>query len=72
MNGLGSDRQAGIDLAFENSPNGTNPNIKHPSLSENGHYFNGAAPEPDPDQGFPDAEAEYDFYEEDCDYDYEY
>lgn len=55
-------RQAGIDLAFENSPSGRNPNIKHPSLTESGRYCNGEAPESDPDQGFPLDEFE------DCDW----
>lgn len=59
-------RQAGIDLAFENSPSGRNPNIKHPSLTERGWYCNGEAPESDPDQGFPLDEFEDDeYYEED-------
>lgn len=52
MNGLGSDRDKGIELAFENSPDGRNPNIKHPSITENGEYYGGEAPKPDPDQGF--------------------
>lgn len=52
MNGLGSDRQAGIELAFEGSPNGDNPNCLHPSLTESGEYMGGPAPESDPDQGF--------------------
>ena len=34
MNGLESNRDLGIDLAFKDSPSGTNPNIKHPSLNE--------------------------------------
>ncbi len=52
MNGLGSDRSAGIELAFQGSGEGRNPNCLHPSLSECGEYYNGLAPESDPDQGF--------------------
>lgn len=52
MNGLGSDREAGIELAFKGSPCGENPNCLHPSLSESGKYFDGNPPESDPDQGF--------------------
>lgn len=55
-------RQVGINLAFgmnENDdyewPCGDNPNIKWPSLTENGKYI-GGIPETDPDQGFPDIE----------------
>lgn len=63
MNGLGSDRNAGITLAFKNSPIGMNPDVKHPSISESGEYFNGAAPTPDNEQGFSCSEYES------CDYD---
>ncbi|MBE6337675.1 MAG: hypothetical protein E7068_02590 [Lentimicrobiaceae bacterium] len=52
MNGLGSDRYAGIQLAFENSPYGDNPNCLHPSITESGEYMCGKAPVSDPDQGF--------------------
>ena len=86
MNGLTLDqyggdeealRLAGIDLAFENSPEGRNPNIKHPSLTENGEYQGGVPPMSDPDQGFSDDEFEEDwredddddFYDDDDDYD---
>lgn len=62
MNGLGSDREAGIKLAFEDSPKGENPNCKHPSLTENGAYFLGRPPKTDPDQGFHDE----DYSEEEC------
>jgi len=34
MNGLESDRDIGIDLAFKDSSSGTNENIKHPILCE--------------------------------------
>ena len=60
MNGLGSDRQAGIELAFEGSPIGANPNCLHPSITESGEYMLGVAPESDPNQGFED----YDDYED--------
>lgn len=58
MNGFSGEdkeavRQKGIELAFRNSPMGNNPEIIHPSLSENGQYFNGVPPIADPDQGFP-------------------
>lgn len=58
MNGIVDDnkeslRQKGIDLAFHNSPEGYNPEVKHPSLTENGTYFHGVPPIYDPDQGFP-------------------
>lgn len=52
MNGLGSDRNAGIALAFEGSRIGANPNCLHPSISESGEYFDGCPPMYDPDQGF--------------------
>lgn len=51
MNGLGSDRYAGIQLAFEGSPTGENPNCLHPSITENGEYM-GGIPQVDPNQGF--------------------
>ena len=54
MNGLGSDRSAGIELAFTDSPIGANPNCLHPSLTESGEYFDGRPPVYDKDQGFPD------------------
>ena len=49
-------RMKGIELAFEGNPHGYNPNVKHPSLSESGEYFNGMPPASDPDQGFSDRE----------------
>lgn len=60
-------RDAGIDLAFKDSPSGRNPNIKHPSLTERGWYCNGEAPESDPNQGFSDNEI-YGDYEDEEDY----
>ena len=51
MNGLGSDRDAGISLAFTGSRTGRNPYCKHPSITESGEYL-GGSPVPDPDQGF--------------------
>lgn len=47
-------RQKGIDMAFDGHPHGDNPNVKHPSLTEQGWYCDGKAPESDPDQGFPE------------------
>ena len=67
MNGLGSDRSAGVKLAFEGSPYGDNPNCLHPSLTESGIYMDGIAPKADPDQGFPiedEYEDEYDYEDE--------
>jgi hypothetical protein len=55
-------RQKGIDLAFDGHPHGDNPNVKHPSLTEAGVYWNGKAPESDPDQGWLE-EDEWDDYE---------
>lgn len=55
MNGIGSNRGAGIQFAFENSPNGDNPNCSHPSITTaKGWYCGGAAPKCDPNQGFAD------------------
>lgn len=70
MNGLGSDRQAGIELAFSGSRSGRNPNCIFPSLTESGEYMDGISPEPDPDQGFTSYELygdedDFDYYEED-------
>lgn len=55
-------RQIGIHLAFgmDDSgnyeyPDGNNPNVKWPSITESGEYV-GGIPETDPDQGFPDVE----------------
>lgn len=47
-------RGKGIELAFDGDHTGRSSKWKHPSLTENGTYFNGIAPESDPDQGFPD------------------
>lgn len=58
-------RDIGIRLAFENNPYGTNPNVIHPSLSESGEYFNGIAPNSDPDQGFTIDEEWDDWEDED-------
>ena len=63
MNGLGSDRQAGIDLAFEGDPLGRNPNCLHPSITESGEYMDGIAPISDPDQGFYVYEEEWEDWE---------
>ncbi len=62
MNGLGSDRGDGIELAFKGSPSGENPNCLHPSITESGVYMGGKAPKPDPDQGFPLCDDEEDEY----------
>lgn len=52
MNGLPSDRCAGIKLAFSKSDSGISEGVKYPSLTESGAYMGGAAPERDPNQGF--------------------
>ena len=51
MNGLGSDRLKGIELAFEHAK-GYNPFAIFPSLTENGEYMKGVAPTMDDNQGF--------------------
>ena len=59
-------RSIGIRLAFgwnDEYPHGDNPNLKWPSLTENGEYVDDI-PEIDPDQGFPMCDDEY---EDDCD-----
>lgn len=48
-------RNIGVDLAFGFNmeyPNGDNPNLKWPSITESGVYIKGV-PVTDPDQGFP-------------------
>lgn len=59
-------RHIGVSLAFGTAdnndkyyPNGDNPNIKWPSITESGEYV-GGIPEADPDQGFPNIEEEDD------------
>lgn len=64
MNGLGSDRDKGIELAFEGSPAGNNPNCLHPSLTESGDYMDGKPPVGDPDQGVR-MEDDWEYDEED-------
>lgn len=51
MNGLGSDREKGIKLAFEHA-SGYNPFAIFPSLTESGEYMKGVAPTMDANQGF--------------------
>jgi len=70
MNGLGSDRQAGIDLAFKNSPGGYNPDAIFPNLVEDPDYwkFTPESPECCDHQGYfypdPEEDEEDDWYEE--------
>lgn len=52
MNGLGSDRLAGISLAFKDSGIVASPKCLNPSLSVSGRYFDGRPPQHDYDQGF--------------------
>lgn len=59
-------RMKGISLAFDEDTYGTSKKWKHPSLTENGEYYNGVAPDPDPCQGLPDEwlgddEEDYDY-----------
>jgi len=54
MNGMHSDRLAGITLAFSKSADGISDGVLYPSLSENGRYFGGESPEIDPNQGMSD------------------
>lgn len=68
MNGLEPDRDAGIMLAYRNhSEYQTDGSVKFPSLTESGEYFNGKAPEQDPNQGFQMCEEWDDWDEEDDD-----
>ncbi len=58
MNGGESDRTLGICLAFGeydgglHYPYGDNPELKWPSITEDGTYIANGIPEADPDQGF--------------------
>ena len=69
MNGLGSDREAGIALAFKDSPDGDNPDCKFPNLAKSARWeWRNDTPESCPDQGYfyPEYEDEddyEDFYE---------
>lgn len=66
MNGLGSDRDAGIELAFKNSEDGMNEDIKHPSLNEcKETKWDNQIPYSCPFQGyFYPEQSEYDNYNE--------
>jgi hypothetical protein len=67
MNGLASDRDAGIDLAYKDSPDGCNPNCKFPNLVEDPNWeWTNEAPESCFYQGyfFDDDEEEEDDYED--------
>jgi hypothetical protein len=54
MNGLASDRMLGIDLAFKDSPNGDNAEVKFPNLVEmaEGWQYDPKGPEGCNEQGF--------------------
>jgi hypothetical protein len=54
MNGLASDRMLGIELAFKDSPNGDNPEVKFPNLVEmaEGWPYDPKGPESCEWQGF--------------------
>lgn len=65
MNGAEPDRELGICLAFGVDddgkscyPCGDNPNLKWPSITEDGTYMQNKIPELDPDQGFEKLEEE--------------
>ena len=65
MNGLASDRMLGIDLAFKDSPNGNNAEVKFPNLVEmaEGWQYDPKGPENCEFQGF--------FYDDDAEEDEE-
>ena len=68
MNGLDSDRQLGIDLAYKESIYGENPNCKFPNLAEDPNWVWRSGPvESCSAQGFfyCDDEDEEDEYDED-------
>ena len=70
MNGLDSDRQFGIDLAFKDSPCGENPECKFPNLAEDPNWVWRSGPvDSCPAQGFfyCDDEDEEDEYDQDED-----
>ena len=54
MNGGPSDRLNGIELAYEDSPHGDNPNIIYPNLVEKSKGWTYTTDKPDrcPNQGF--------------------
>jgi hypothetical protein len=54
MNGQPSERGYGIELAFKNSPNGDNPEVKFPNLVEmaDGWVYDKIGPESCSSQGF--------------------
>ena len=74
MNGIATgdpekDRQAGIDLAFKDSPAGDNINCKHPNLVEDPNWeWRNDYPESCPNQGYFYCDDEDD-YEEEEEYD---
>ena len=69
MNGLGSDRSAGISLAFKDSPSGTNPNAIFPNLIEDPYNWIYTSESPDncPHQGYfyPNEDEEYEYEDDD-------
>ena len=69
MNGLESDRSAGISLAFKDSPSGTNPNAIFPNLIEDPYNWIYTSESPDncPDQGYfyPNEDEEYEYEDDD-------
>lgn len=71
-------RDVGIMLAYgEDSeghtkyPNGDNPEIIYPSITESGDYLGGECPESDPDQGFTDIYEDEDAWDSEDEEDYE-
>jgi hypothetical protein len=68
MNGLESDRQLGIDLAFKDSPRGENPECKFPNLAEDPNWVWRSGPvESCPAQGYFYSDDEEDEYDQDED-----
>lgn len=69
MNGLGSDRDAGINLAFKDSPSGTNPNAIFPNLVEDPYVWIYTSESPDScrHQGYfyPNEDEEYEYEDDD-------
>jgi hypothetical protein len=69
MNGLDSDRQAGIDLAFKDSPSGRNPSVIFPNLVEDPYVWIYTSESPDncPHQGYfyPNEDEEYEYEDDD-------
>lgn len=54
-----NDRRIGIDLAFDDNPDGENPNVKHPNLTRRKEWkWINEPPITDPNQGWGDYKEE--------------